>query len=66
MKAVNKKKVVWEAHQCWAAGHAFESACLTHLKHLSEIALFTQQATAQLATQADLTTTLLAFANNQT
>lgn len=61
-----QKKMVWEAHQCWAAGLAFERAGLNYLKHLSKIALFTQQATSQLATQADLTTKLLAFANNQT
>ena len=61
-----QKKMVWEAHQCWVAGQAFESAGQNHLNHLSEIALFTQQATAQLATQADLATKLLAFANSQT
>lgn len=65
-KTYEQKQMVWKAHIDWLAGQGFGSVCQNYLKNLKNTAIISRQKSAELASQTDLASNLIAFANSKT
>jgi uncharacterized repeat protein (TIGR03837 family) len=59
----DKKYLPCKAHEYWSAGQQFDDVFIEYMQHLPAIKSYTQQQSAQLASQPDLAAKLVIFCN---